>query len=78
MPNFCGASLATFVKIANAKGYRLVGCNRYGFNAFFIKNQLGEKYIPQIDIRDCFRHPEVIWGMKERFPTVRDFPWVEV
>ena len=78
MPNFCGASLAAFVKLASAKGYRLVGCNRYGFNAFFIKNQLGEEDIPEIDITNCFRHPKVVWGMKERFPTVRDFPWVEV
>jgi hypothetical protein len=40
MPNFCGASLAAFVKLANTKGYRLVGCNRYGFNAFFIKKPI--------------------------------------
>ncbi len=78
MPNFCGASLPAFVKIAKEKGYRLVGCNRYGYNAFFIKNPLGEKEIPQINIKDCFKHPKVIWGMKERFPTVKDFPWVEV
>lgn len=78
MPNFCGASLAAFVKLANTKGYRLVGCNRYGFNAFFIRKELGEKCIPGIEMRNCFRHPKVIWGMKERFPIVRDFPWVEV
>jgi len=28
MPNFCGASLSAFVKLAQRKGYRLVGCNR--------------------------------------------------
>lgn len=78
MPNFCGASLPAFVKLAKAKGYRLVGCNRYGYNAFFIKNPLGEKEIPEIDVRDCFKHPKVLWGMKERFPTVKDYPWVEV
>jgi hypothetical protein len=78
MPNFCGASLSAFVKLAKAKGYRLVGCNRYGYNAFFIKNPLGEKEIPEIPVRDCFKHPKVLWGMKERFPTVKDSPWVEV
>jgi hypothetical protein len=78
MPNFCGASLPAFVKLAQTRGYRLVGCNRYGYNAFFIKNPLGEKEIPRIDISDCFKHPKVLWGMKERFPTVKDFPWVEV
>lgn len=34
MPNYCGASLSAFVKLAQKKGYRLVGCNRYGYNAF--------------------------------------------
>jgi hypothetical protein len=78
MPNFCGASLPAFVKLGTSKGYRLVGCNRYGYNAFFIKNPLGEREIPEIDIMECFKHPKVLWGMKERFPTVKDFPWVEV
>jgi hypothetical protein len=78
MPNFCGASLPAFVKLAAAKGYRLVGCNRYGYNAFFIKKSIGEKEIPEIDLRDCFTHPKVFWGMKERFPTVEAHPWVEV
>jgi hypothetical protein len=78
MPNFCGASLPAFSKLAKAKGYRLAGCNRYGYNAFFIRNPIGEKEIPEISIGECFKHPKVIWGMKERFPTVKDLPWVEV
>lgn len=78
IPNFCGASLPAFTKLAKTKGYRLVGSNRYGYNAFFIKNPFGESKIPEIPIKDCFKHPKVIWGIKERFPTVEDFPWVEV
>lgn len=78
MPNFCGASLPAFVKLARKKGYRLVGCNRFGYNAFFVLNPHGERHIPEIDIRECFKHPKVLWGMKERYPTVKDLPWVEV
>ena len=77
-PNFCGASLSAFTKLAKARGYRLVGCNRLGYNAFFIKNPLGEKEIPEVPVGDCFKHPHVQWGMKERFPTVANLPWVEV
>ena len=40
MPNFAGASLPAFVKLGRRKGYRLVGVNRLGYNAFFIKNGL--------------------------------------
>jgi hypothetical protein len=78
MPNFCGASLLAFVKLARKNGYRLVGCNRFGYNAFFVLNPLGIKHIPEIDITECFEHPKVRWGMKERYPTVKDLPWVEV
>lgn len=78
MPNYCGASLAAFVKLAKKLGYRLVGCNRYGYNAFFIKNSIGVQYIPEIPIEKCFTHPKVLWGMKNRFPVVKDFLWEHV
>jgi len=32
-----GASLAAFVHLAARRGYRLVGCMRLGFNAFFVR-----------------------------------------
>ena len=78
MPNFCGASLSAFVKLARAKGYRLVGCNRYGYNAFFVKNPFGVHELPEIKAVECFKHPKVMWGMQERFPIVKDFPWIEI
>jgi hypothetical protein len=78
MPNFSGASLAAFVKLGRRKGYRLVGVNRYGYNAFFVRNGLGDTHLPEIDARSCFGHPKVVSGMRERFPTVKDLPWVEV
>ncbi len=78
MPNYCGASLAAFTKLAKRNGYRLVGCNRYGYNAFFIKNSIGDALIPEVPIETCFTHPKVLWGMKDRFQTVKDFPWERV
>jgi len=77
-PNFCGASLAAFVKLGRRKGYRFVGCNRSGYNAFFVRNGVAEHQIPEIPIADCFHIPKVVWGMKHRWPTVSGHPWVEV
>ena len=77
-PDYCGASLLAFKKLAEKKGYHLVGCNTLGYNAFFIKNTLGENEIPEISIEDCFKHPKVIWGMNKRFPKVKNLPWVKV
>lgn len=35
-----GASLAALHHVADAKGYRLVGCNRAGVNAFFVRSDV--------------------------------------
>lgn len=78
LPNFSSASLSAFVKLGRAKGYRLVGCNRYGFNAFFVRNPLGEPHLPEVDPSTCFSHPKVRWGMQHRYPTVEHLPWVDV
>jgi hypothetical protein len=78
MPNFAGASLPAFVKLARRKGYRLVGTNRYGYNAFFVRNGLADQSLPEADAAQFFRHPKVVEGMARRFPLVKDLPWVEV
>ena len=78
MPNFAGASLPAFVKLGRRKDYRLVGINRYGYNAFFIRNDLGGHFLPEVDLHECFNHPKVRLGMQERFPSIKDFFWVEV
>ncbi len=77
-PNFAGASLAAFVKLGRKKGYRLVGANRYGFNAFFVRNDVAFHEIPETSVADCFRHPKTIADQATRFPSVAGLPWVEV
>jgi hypothetical protein len=52
-----GASLPAFVKLARRKGYRLVGCQRYEFNAVFLKNGVGDELFPEIPVEACFRRP---------------------
>ena len=76
--NFSGASLPALVKLAREKGYRLAGCNRLGYNAFFIRTGIAEEQLPEVAIESCFRHPKVERGMKERFPKVKDMDWEEV
>ena len=34
--DYFGVLLPAFVKLGKSKGYRLIGINKYGFNAFFI------------------------------------------
>lgn len=78
MLDYAGASLPAFVKLGKVKGYRLVGCNAYGYNAFFIKNGVGEEILCEGAVADCFNHPRAIRRMNERFQAVKDLPWVDV
>ncbi|MDQ3739520.1 MAG: hypothetical protein M3389_01125 [Actinomycetota bacterium] len=76
--NYVGASLRAMVKLGEAKGYRLVATNSYGFNAFFLRDDLATDLIPTIAVEDGFPHAWNEYGMRERWPLVADMPWQEV
>jgi len=73
-----GASLPAFVKVGRRKGYRLVGCQNYGFNAFFIRDDIAPDLFPEIPVESCFTHPKVRHGIATRLERVIHKPWVEV
>ena len=75
---YSGASLPAFVKLAERKGYRLVGVQRLGFNAFFVRNGLGEDLFRRVEPADCLDVPFVQWAQRHLLPLVKDKPWVEV
>jgi len=77
-PDYCGASLGAFVKLGKKKGYRLIGCQRYGYNAFFLRNDVGQEVFPEIPAKDCFIHPKVRFGIERRYPKVSQKEWVKV
>ena len=57
-PYRCGASLAAFARLARAKGYRLVGVQSLGFNAFFVRDGVGEDLLPELSTRECYARTE--------------------
>ncbi len=76
--NYYGASLAAFVKLGKQKGYRLVGCERFGYNAFFLRSGIGEDILPEVTPADCFHHPFTQYASEVRRRTVANRTWVEV
>jgi len=76
--DFRGASLGAMCKLAKRKGYRLIGVHRFGFNAFFLKNGVGEKFFPAVEPASCMSDPATQALLKEKWPEVRNFNWVEV
>ena len=57
-PYRCGASLPAFAKLARAKGYRLVGVQSLGFNAFFVRDGVGEDVLPAVSAQQCYDRNE--------------------
>lgn len=51
-----GASPASMTKLAQRLGYRLVGGNRLGFNAIYLRDDLAPDLIPSIGVRELLWH----------------------
>jgi len=78
VPDYGGASLGAMTKLAEQKGYRLVGVHRYGFNAFFVLNGLADEVLPAVTPGECLADPLMREGRAARWAKVRDLTWVQV
>jgi hypothetical protein len=81
--HFQGASLRAFEKLAKSKGYDLIGCNRRGYNAFFIRTDLNQGVFPIATVNDCFSKPLVEYAYKKQLltidvPEIVNLDWLEV
>jgi hypothetical protein len=80
-PYRCGASLPAFAKLARSKGYRLVGVESNGVNAFFVRDGVGELLVPERSVQALFAQTE---RLKRWHASSLDLmlsgeqPWVDV
>jgi hypothetical protein len=51
-----GASPVAMTRLAERLGYRLVGGNRFGFNAFYVRGELAREAVPTVDVEELLRH----------------------
>jgi len=75
-PVYHGASPVAMVKLANRKGYRLVGANELGFNFIFIKNGIADELIPEVKVESVLNHPSVKEGNK-KFEEIKDWTYIK-
>lgn len=64
-----GVSLAAYVKLLRERGYRLIGAERSGINAFFLRRGVGEGSFPEVTAEECFartRASEIFARLGER------------
>ena len=74
---YAGASLPAFVKLARRKGYRLVGTNAIGFNAFFMRDDVGLEHFPEVSAESCV-NPSVAAHSEAALQTLKQYPWQDV
>ena len=76
--DYQGASLAAMTKLAKTKGYRLIGTHRFGFNAFYIKEEIAGELFPTVSVEGCLQDPYTLASRAKRWPKVRDLKWERV
>jgi hypothetical protein len=51
---YYGASLAALTKLANSKGYILVGCDSTGVNAFFVRKDAAHARLSEVSVQEAY------------------------
>jgi hypothetical protein len=77
-----GASLAAFDVLLRANGYRLVGCIRLGFNAFFVRQGVADHLFQAkgYPVEGCFVHLSGPWQtiLHSRLHKALGVDWMRV
>lgn len=73
--DYSGASISAFVQLGKEKGYRFVGTNSICTNAFFVADDVPLERVPASAVAPWFDHPRAQFGMKVRYPKIKDKPW---
>jgi len=71
-PVYHGASPYAMVKLGEKKGYRLVGANDLGFNFIFVRNDLAQEALPEVDFKTVLTHPNLKTAFRS-FEEVKDW-----
>ena len=75
-PDYHGASPVAMNKLAQKKGYRLVGANELGFNFIFVKKGLADKELPEVRVESVLTHPSAKEAYK-KFEAIKDWEYLE-
>ncbi|MFM8438643.1 MAG: hypothetical protein ACKOAX_09205 [Candidatus Kapaibacterium sp.] len=76
--DFRSVSLAAMKKLSEAKGYRMIGAHRMGFNVFFLRNDIAPDLFPAVSIADVHDNPFTRHAQATRWPAVQNLPWFDV
>ena len=79
---FWGVSIAALEKLGKRKGYRLVGCDSTGVNAFFLHHGTGTNHIATLSAADAYRPYQELLdrgvSAEDQLAMATAMPYVEV
>jgi hypothetical protein len=77
--NYFGASLEALVRLGRGKGYRIVGCNFSGANAFFVRDDIaGNHFLEPATAEEHYEPPRYFFSMLKGGHSPRPGPYVTV
>jgi hypothetical protein len=77
--NYFGASLEALVRLGRSKGYRLVGCNFSGANAFFVRDDIaGDRFLDPPTAEEHYEPPRYFFAMLKAGHPPRPGPYVKI
>lgn len=77
--NYFGASLEALVRLGRSKGYRLVGCNFAGTNAFFVRDNLvDDLFVEPATAEEHYEPPRYHFGYLKAGHRSQPGPYVTV
>ena len=75
---FRSVSPLAMKKLLDTKNYRLVGSHRYGFNAIFMRKDVGIDYFPEVRVESLYDSSYSKVRRETTWQEVKDLPWVKV
>jgi hypothetical protein len=75
---FRSASLLAFTRVSRTKGYRLVGWNALGYNAFFLRDDVAPGIFPTRAPDELEGNPFAMAMRKMHWKNIAQLPWVEI
>ncbi|MBI2043110.1 hypothetical protein HYT25_01840 [Candidatus Pacearchaeota archaeon] len=75
---YYGASLSALNKLGESKGYILVGCNSYGFNAFFVRKEEAQNIFHKLSPEEADYLPDGEKITKKSFEKIKHMEFERV
>jgi hypothetical protein len=77
--NYFGASLEALVRLGRSKGYRIVGCNFSGANAFFVRDDVaGNHFLDPATAEEHYEPPRYFFAVLKGGHSPRPGPYIAV